>query len=142
MRTSYDDIINMPHHVSSKHEPMAMENRAAQFAPFAALTGYNDAIDEAARTTTMPIEQTAEQLLELSHRLAYALSFVDKPIVTITYFKTDANKQGGEYVSIIGQIKKIEPCFNTLILNDNTQIQLNAISNIVGDIFADLDSLV
>lgn len=138
MTTPYDDIIDLPHHVSATRKPMPMENRAAQFAPFAALTGHSDAISETARTTTRQIDRSAEELEELSRKLAYALSFAEPPVLTITYFRPDGRKSGGSYVTITGSVKKIEPCFNLLTMTDHREIPLDAISDITGPIFNDL----
>ena len=115
-----------------------MENRAAQFAPFAALTGHDEAIAETARITSARIHQTAEQLQELSGKLAYALSFAERPSLAITYFKPDSRKQGGAYVTVNGSVRKVEECMNLLILSDDTKIPLDAISDISGGIFDDL----
>lgn len=136
--TEYDDIINLPHPVSKTHRPMPASSRAAQFAPFAALTGHSDAIAETARVTDDLADQSAEQLHELSQRMAYAMSFADRPRLRITYFRRDSRKQGGAYVTVEGSIKKVEQCFNLLTLTDNTQIALDTITEIAGDIFNDL----
>ena len=98
---NYDDIINLPHHVSDKHPQMTMHDRAAQFSPFAALTGHNDAIKETARLTDRRIELSEEVKEELSRKLLYiAENISDKPVVTISYFVEDKLKQGGEYVTL------------------------------------------
>lgn len=135
----YNDIVNLPHYVSSKRKQMAMDNRAAQFAPFAALIGHDAAIAETARITSNRLDQSAEQLQELSRKLAYALSFADRPILSITFFKPDSRKSGGEYITVQGAIKKVEECFNLLTLTDNSEIPLDAISDIQGEIFNDLE---
>lgn len=130
MNDSYDDIIGLPHHVSPTRPQMPLENRAAQFAPFAALTGHDDAIAETARQTEAPVEQSPDRLIELSHKLACALSLPEAPSLTITYFKPDSRKSGGAYATVEGTIKKVEKDFNILILSDNTEIPLDAISDI------------
>lgn len=136
----YDDIINLPHYVSATRRPMSMESRAAQFAPFAALTGHDAAIAETARITTARSEQSAEQLMELSRKLAYALSMPERRQLTITYFRPDSRKDGGAYVSVRGAVKRVEECFNLLTLTDGTEIPLDAVSDISGEIFNDIDS--
>lgn len=136
----YDDIINLPHYVSATRRPMSMESRAAQFAPFAALTGHDAAIAETARLTTARSEQSAEQLMELSRKLAYALSMPERQQLTITYFRPDSRKEGGAYVSVRGAVKRVEECFNLLTLTDGTEIPLDAVSDISGEIFNDIDS--
>lgn len=145
----YSDIIDRPYHGVSSHRPMSMEGRAAQFAPFAALTGHNAAIEETARLTSGLLERTPEQLQELSRKLAYAISLPRKPEITITYFVPDSRKSGGAYVQINGKVKKVEVTdtsatsagspFNRLILTDNTEIPLDSVYDITGDIFKDLE---
>lgn len=139
MSTLYDDIINLPHHVSKTRTPMSIEARAAQFAPFAALSGHDAAIAETARTTSSRRELAADELQTLSRKLAYALSFIERPQIAITYFQPDSRKSGGAYVTVCGSIKKIEECFNLLTLTDGTEISLNVIADISGEIFADMD---
>ena len=117
MNDSYDDIIGLPHHVSPTRPKMPPANRAAQCA-------------ETARQTEAPVEQSPDRLIELSHKLACALSLPDAPSLTITYFKPDSRKSGGAYVTVEGTIKKVEKDFNILILSDNTKIPLDAISDI------------
>lgn len=133
----YDDIINLPYH--GQPDAMSLANRAAQFAPFAALTGHDAAIAETARTTSTRLEQSLDWLRELSRRLAYAMSFADAPVLKITYFQPDSRKAGGSYVTVTGSIRKVEQCFNLLTLADNTEIPLDAIAAIEGEIFNDLD---
>lgn len=135
----YEDIVNLPHHVSERHRPMSMQSRAAQFAPFAALTGHEDAIDETARQTIARLDMTVEQLQILSQKLAYALSFAKRPTIEITYFVPDGRKRGGSYLTLNGTVKKIETHYNLLTLEDGREIPLDAISDISGEIFNDLD---
>ena len=101
----YDDIINLPHHVSSVHKPMPMIKRAAQFAPFSALTGYEDVIEESARLTDDRIEPDEGVLEELDRRIREAAAA--KAEVTVTYFAPDSKKAGGKYVEATGRIKRI-----------------------------------
>ena len=124
----YEDIVNLPHPQSGRHTQMPLESRAAQFAPFAALTGHSDAIAETARRTATFTELSTDQQLDLSRRLTYALSFPDPPSITITYFRPDARKDGGAYITVTGTIKKLEPDYNLLTLTDGTQIPLTAIT--------------
>ncbi len=138
MTTPYDDIINLPHHVSDKRKPMSMEARAAQFAPFAALTGHDAAIAETARATSSRRGMSADELRTLSRKIAYVLSIAERPQLSITYFQPDNRKSGGAYVTVHGSIKRVEECFNLLILSDDTEIPLDAVSDISGDIFRDL----
>lgn len=135
----YEDIIHLPHPTSRKYKPMTMEARAAQFAPFAALTGHDAAIAETARVTSAQIKLSAEELHILSQKIAYALSFTDAPLLNITYFQPDIQKDGGKYHTIRAKIKKIEQAYNELTLSDNTVIPLTSISDITGEIFNDLE---
>ena len=102
----YEDIVNLPHHVSKKHPPMPMAKRAAQFAPFAALTGYGDAVAETARFTDNMVTLDESAIEELEWKIREAV-MMDKN-VTITCFVPDEKKDGGSYVSVSGRIHKIE----------------------------------
>ncbi|MDE6802481.1 MAG: hypothetical protein K2J06_06915 [Muribaculaceae bacterium] len=135
----YEDIVNLPHHVSARHPQMSLENRAAQFAPFAALTGHDAALAETARMTSSRVDLSADQYQTLSRRLAYALSFADRPEIRITYFRPDGRKEGGAYVTVTGIVRKVEEPYDLLTLTDNTEISLSAITDIRGAIFDDLD---
>ncbi len=123
MPDRYDDIINLPHPDPKNHPRMSRQNRAAQFAPFAALTGYGDAIEEAARLTDARIELTeAEQnaLGEQIERLKARLR--ERPAVTITFFRPDSRKQGGEYLSVTGRIAKIRDFEQNILMEDGKVI--------------------
>lgn len=139
MNGPYDDIINFPHYVSKSRRQMPMEARAAQFAPFAALTGHSSAIDETARLTSSQRDLSAEELHMLSTKISYALSIAEQPELSITYFRPDSRKEGGEYVTVHGSIKSVEVCFNILRLVDGTEIPLDSIADISGDVFADME---
>lgn len=139
MRGEYDDIINLPHYEPSRHRRMPMENRAAQFAPFAALTGHEAALDETRRITQRQIELSPDELQTLSRKIAYALSFSEPPSISITCYVPDKRKTGGSYVTLHGTIKKVEQCLNLLTMSDNTEIPLHYITDIDGDIFKDLE---
>lgn len=131
--SKYDDIINLPHHVSETRTPMPMENRAAQFAPFAALTGHDDAIAETARLTSAKHELSPAESEKLSRKLHYALE--KEAVITITHFQPDTHKQGGSYRQITGKIKKISQPENLLILTDRRSVPIPDILNIEGRIF-------
>ena len=104
----YDDIISLPHHVSLKHPQMSMLERAAQFSPFAALSGHGAAIDETARLTADRIELEDDAKAMVDMRLRLAAEQTDPPVeVTVTYFLPDNKKAGGNYVTATGIIKKI-----------------------------------
>ncbi|MFR1631549.1 MAG: YolD-like family protein [Oscillospiraceae bacterium] len=130
--SDYDDIINLPHHQSKNHPHMSMHDRAAQFAPFAALTGYDDAIKEARRLTDSKPELDENQLEELDQKLADLMTRIEEhPEVTITYFEPDDNKDGGEYIAYDGRLSKIDYVRKALIFEDNKTISLSDILKIV-----------
>lgn len=122
--TKYDDIIGLPHYEPKYHQRMPMANRAAQFAPFAALTGHGAAIDETARLTDMKPELSAEQQHELSQRLTQVME--RHTPVTITCFIPDSRKSGGRYADITGVIKKIDTIDRTLTLTDGQMLDLDS----------------
>ena len=133
---NYDDIINMPHHVSKKHNQMPMEERAAQFAPFAALVGYEDAVEETARLTDNRIEldEEAKNILDMKFQmLNEQLKVQIHPQVTIMYFIPDLKKDGGKYIKISGTIKKIDEFKQLVVLDDKAEIPIGEIINIMGD---------
>lgn len=107
-RHKYDDIINLPHHVSKKHPPMSLENRAAQFSPFAALTGYEGQVIEEARLTDKRVELSDSEKERLDEKLRIIAEHLDeRPTVSITYFVPDHYKDGGSYTTGTGTVKKI-----------------------------------
>ena len=123
---SYDDIINLPHHISKVHRQMTMSERAAQFAPFAALTGYDAAIKESARVTDKRSFLDEEELYQINRTVIEALN--NKAFITLTYFiKDERKKEGGRFEEVSGFIKKIDNEFNTLIIN-NLSIPLEDIT--------------
>lgn len=127
----YEDIINMPHHVSEKHPQMSRHDRAAQFSPFAALTGYEEAIDETARLTDKRIELDENSKSELDMRLASLCMQLEKrPPITITYFKPDEVKEGGRYVTVSGRLKGTSNVDNSIILEDGSRYMLEDIIDI------------
>ena len=125
----YDDIINLPHHVSKFHKPMPMENRAAQFAPFAALTGHEEAIEEAARITDIMKELTEIEMSEISAKLRMAME--EERNIRITYFMPDSKKGGGSYQRIEGVIKKWEESENLLLLRTGIKISVYMITDVI-----------
>lgn len=129
MSDSYEDIINLPHHVSATRRPMPMEARSAQFAPFAALSGHDEAIDETARLTDGFVELSQDEREKLDRRLAQAL-MRGGAYVAVTYFVPDARKAGGAYVRSEGWIKRIDRAEEYLLLADGRKIPLSAIAAI------------
>ena len=139
MSDEYKDIINLPHHVSSKRPQMPMLDRAAQFSPFASLTGYDDAIHETGRLTDEKIDLSDEDKKTLDRKqqiLSEKLS--DPPALTITYFVPDAKKSGGAYVIKDGNLKKIDEFERWMMLTDGTKIPLDDVSDIESELFRDM----
>ena len=127
--TAYNDIIHLPHHVSQNHPQMPMLDRAAQFAPFAALTGYEAAVGETARLTAEKRELDAQEAEELNRRLATLISHLpDRPEATIEYFVPDDRKAGGAYVTVTGRVRHISVPERTLLMEDGTVILIDDIA--------------
>ncbi len=127
----YDDIIDLPHHVSSKRPHMPMLDRAAQFQPFRALTGYEDAVHETARHTDEKIELTEDEKAVLDMKLQrLADDLADRPQVTLTWFQPDKRKAGGAYITATGQLKKIDDHEGALILVSGERIVIEDILDI------------
>ena len=124
----YDDIIDLPHHVSRKHPQMPLMDRAAQFAPFAALTGHEAAIKETARLTEEEIEldENSKELLDLRlQKLQEHLA--EQPTVTVTYFCPDEKKAGGSYETVTGKVKKVDGYAGELVFTDGRRVELKNI---------------
>ena len=135
----YDDIINLPHHVSKKHPQMSLHDRAAQFSPFAALTGHKAAINEAARLTDKKQILSEDVIAKLNEQLNLIKENIGtNQTVTITYFVPDDKKSGGAYISHTGVVKKIDEYNHTVILTDKTVIPIEQISEIQSDIFSEI----
>ena len=127
----YDDIINLDRPISKKHRPMPIENRAPQFAPFAALTGYDDVVEETARLTDRRIELSEEEKVKLDEKIAEILAISeDKLTIMVRYFVKDQNKEGGEYVSKTGVLKKIDSTGRVIIFKDGTVIALEDVFDV------------
>ena len=128
MMTPCDDIIRLPHHVSQNHPQMPLRDRAAQFAPFAALTGYEAAVGETARQTTERRELDAQEVAGLNRRLTdLAARLKDRPKVTIEYFVPDERKAGGAYVSVTGAVRNISISERLLVMENGTAIPMDDI---------------
>lgn len=132
----YEDIINLPHPVSKKHPRMSLYDRAAQFSPFAALTGHNAAIIETARLTEKKIRQSEDAISILNEKLHIITENLGAE-VTITYFLPDDRKEGGAYVRYTGAVKKIDRYVNSVVMTDGTVIPVEDISEIEGEMFGD-----
>lgn len=136
MKGEYDDIIHLPRHVSKTRQPMKRIDRAAQFSPFAALTGYDAAVKEASRETHERIDLDDYIKDQLSHKLQILEEKLqENPETEITYFKPDQKKDGGSYSTFVGTVKKIDQYRNLLIMTDATEIPIKEIIRIEGQIF-------
>ena len=128
MNEKYSDIIDLPHPVSNRHPHMPVSDRAAQFAPFAALTGYDAAIRETARLTDRKVELTEDTKASLDRKQQILLNHAEThPEVTIIHFKADHRKAGGSYVSVTGRFQTIDSIKCQLVLTDKTRIPLDDI---------------
>ena len=132
---NYKDIINLTR-PQSKHPHLGLDSRAAQFAPFAALTGYDEAVKETARFTDKRIVLDDEEKSILDNKLQIIQEqLLKRPEVTFTYFLPDLKKDGGKYVSVTGIVKKIDGYNQVIVLEDKTVIPIHEIVAISGDIF-------
>ena len=140
MNGKYDKIMGLPHHVSKTRPQMPMSDRAAQFAPFAALTGYDAAIKETGRLTDERIELDVEALSALDMKYQLLMEALDEaPEVTITYFQPDERKAGGKYVSAVGAVKKIDDFERRITMQDGTKIPMDDVISIDGELFSSLE---
>ncbi|MDL2324516.1 hypothetical protein LJC61_05130 [Ruminococcaceae bacterium OttesenSCG-928-A16] len=136
MKSKYEDIINLPHHVSATRPQMSLANRAAQFSPFAALTGFDAAIAETARLTDVRIELGEGAIAALDMKLGMLEDMIDaRPEIAVTYFKPDDRKEGGAYVTVFGTLKKLDDVERVLILTSGEKIAIADILEITGSLF-------
>ncbi|MBP1560404.1 MAG: hypothetical protein J6C96_04075 [Oscillospiraceae bacterium] len=127
----YDDIIDLPRPISKKHKPMTITDRAAQFSPFAALTGYDDAVSETARLTDSRLELDEDRLSELNAKLNILRdNLSERPEVTVEYFVPDERKSGGKYFTFSGQLRRIDEYEKKIIFTDGTEIELEFVCGI------------
>lgn len=132
----YDDIVNLPYPYPTCRKRMSMTNRGAQFAPFAALTGHDKAINETARLTNQKVELSEEQVSKINIRLNIIQSLLPSSReVSITYFEPDLKKEGGTYITKSCFIKKIDEYERKVIMTDHSYININNIYSIDGDLF-------
>lgn len=131
----YDDIINLEHYVSKNRAKMPVGDRAAQFAPFAALTGHESAINETARLTSKKIELDEGQKAILNEKLRQLLSLDSKLQVTVTFFNPDARKSGGKYISKTGVIEKFDEYKRCIVLTDGAEIPIEELYELDSEIF-------
>ncbi len=136
MTKIYDDIIHLPHHVSTTRPHMSAIDRAAQFSPFAALTGYDAAIKETARLTDERVELDEYRKDILSDKLQIIAERIKEHLeIAITYFQPDEKKNGGTYVTAIGTVKKIDEYERIVVMMDSTTIPIDEIISIEGQIY-------
>ena len=135
----YDDIINLPNPTSKKHPRMSQSGRAAQFSPFAALTGHEAAIEETARQMDEKLMLSDEVIAELNEKLNLISETIGtQQLIRITYFVPDNKKAGGAYISCSGCVKKIDGYEHAVVMEDKTVIPIEQISDIEGEMFGDM----
>lgn len=135
----YEDIVNLPPHISKRHPQPSMMDRAARFAPFAAITGYEEMVLEEARVTEERVDLDEGALSLLNEKLNMIQEFLDEePEVTITYFEPDKKKSSGAYVSITGTVKRIDEYEHLVILIDGKKIRIEEIYALESDLFYSL----
>ena len=138
MSDGYNDIINLPHHVSTKHPRMKMVDRAAQFSPFAALTGHGAAVSETERLTEKFAEPDEYEKSIINEKLRFLAELVSqRPVAEIVYFEPDKRKDGGEYVTVTGEVKKIDSVGQSVLMADGQRISAEFISDIRCDLFGE-----
>ena len=131
MSGKYDDILNLPHHVSASRPHMPAADRAAQFAPFAALTGYGEAVAETARLTEEWVELDEDAIALLDGRLREIRDkLAEQPVVTVRYFVPDPRKSGGAYRTQTGRVRKIDGFKGILVLGEDCEIPIRRIVGI------------
>lgn len=134
--SEYDDIINLSRPASSKHPRMRISDRAAQFSPFAALTGYEAAIRETARVTEKKHELSEDAKTLLNEKLQLIIEIIDeKPAAEFTYFVADRIKAGGTYITVYGSVRKIDEYDRVVIMEDMTEIPIDDIYDIEAEMF-------
>ncbi len=134
----YEDIVNLPHPVSRYHVPMPLIQRAAQFAPFAALTGYDEAIEETGRQTDDRVALSESEITILNRKLQILEQILERrPEVSITYFVPDLRKKGGSYHTVSGSIKKIDSQKQRIVMRSGEVISMDRLIGIEGDIPGD-----
>lgn len=132
----YDDIISLSHHVSARHPQMPLSDRAAQFSPFAALTGHDAAIRETARLTDVFVELDEGRKKELDEQLQIIKEYQGQnPEIQVTYFRPDLKKDGGAYITVCGRVKKIDEYNRRILFMDGTALSVETLFSIEGELF-------
>ncbi len=138
MTGPYDDIIDLPHHISSTRPQMPRENRAAQFAPFAALTGHDAAVNETARRTDQRIELGESAIADLEMKLNLLADMAGSyPEVSISHFQADTKKDGGAYIITTGAVKRIDDYERAIVLVSGERIKISDVLDIDSNRFED-----
>ncbi len=140
MKKNYNDIINLSHYVSQNHLQMSLEARTAQFAPFVALTGFDEELKEAERLTNerKNIDESLREKLDSKLQIIQNKLYT-KPNVTFTYFVNDLKKEGGSYITVTGNVRKIDKYNQIIILEDKTEIPITEVIDITSNLFEDYD---
>ena len=135
----YDDIIDLPHHVSDRHPHMPIRDRAAQFSPFAALSGFGDTIEETARVTEERIELDDSQKATVDLKLRMLRELLpQRPEVSVVYFVPDVRKAGGAYTTVTGRIIKMDGVSRVIVMEDGVEIPMDDIFGIEGELFTSM----
>ena len=139
-RKKYADIIDLPHHQSDTRPKMSNYDRAAQFSPFAALTGHAESIKETARLTDEYSEPSEEMKAIMNEKILFLMEQLEnQPEITITFFKPDEKKQGGAYITITGVVKKFKTYERQIQMTTGDLIPIDMIFGIDGEIFSRID---
>lgn len=142
MNNNYDDIIFLPHHQSKVRARMSKKSRAAQFAPFAALTGYDDAVTETARLTEPKKILGEDEIKSIDQKLQHLFSLKNAPKVSITYFEPDKRKAGGSYKTVTGALSGYKEIKREIRLEDGTAIPVDDIISVDGSVLPYFDSII
>ena len=135
----YDDIINLPHYISEKRAKMSIYDRATQFSPFAALTGYDAAVLEAARLTERRVELSEDLRSKLDRTMSMLAQILDtEPLVTVTYFLPDSRKSGGEYRTVHSRLIRIDNSAGNITLASGDAIPIASVTHLVPDFSIDM----
>ena len=137
----YEDIINLPHPTSPRHPRMSAIARAAQFSPFSALSGYDDAVDETARLTDVRTELDESQKVALDERLQIIREHLkEQSEVSVTYFQPDERKSGGAYLTATGIVKKIDNYERCVVMADGLKIMIDEIMELSSELFTFMEN--
>lgn len=130
-RHRYDDVIGLQHPTSAKHPRMSGMNRAAQFAPFAALTGYEESIGETARLTDRKTELSEDEIAKINEKLNFLREHIkERPQVTLTFFQPDSRKEGGAYLTVTGKVRRIDEVNRVIVFEDERVVWMEEITEV------------